>query len=347
MLKHCILHVGLHKTGSTSIQTTLHSHLDDENFTYADLGSANHSVRIFSLFTDKPEEYHVHKKRALSLKEIEKFNHQARKMLIENIDSCTSENMIISAEDISSLSKAGVERLKKFLEEHFQKITVVAYVRPPFSLMESSFQQRLKGGLQKAFNIQNLYPRYGKKLRKFDVVFGKENVHLWKFDPKIFFGGDVVSDFCHRLNIKLDPGHINRTNEALSKEALSLLYIYRKFGSGYGSGKKVIGDNAQFINKLRSIGDTKPRFSSKLMEPVVQSNLEDMKWIEERMSVSFLEEREDKETDITSESDLLHPDPSTVEALRQLIGKDLLPVGIKGETVEEVAELIHALRMKV
>ena len=74
--------------------------------------------------------------------------------------------MIISGESISSLSKPGVERIKRFLEEYFQKITVVAYVRPPFSLMESSFQQRVKGGSAKNFNVQKMYPRYGKKLRK-------------------------------------------------------------------------------------------------------------------------------------------------------------------------------------
>ena len=48
--KEIIIHIGMHKTGSSSIQQTLHKYMNDKRFTYVDLGHANHSRQISSLF---------------------------------------------------------------------------------------------------------------------------------------------------------------------------------------------------------------------------------------------------------------------------------------------------------
>ena len=49
----CILHIGMHKTGTTSIQLSL-AELADENFYYARiLGSPGHSLAICSIFASK------------------------------------------------------------------------------------------------------------------------------------------------------------------------------------------------------------------------------------------------------------------------------------------------------
>ena len=53
-MKRCIIHIGMHKTGSTSIQRSLQGYRDDR-FQYARLGkTANHSLAMYSLFAADP-----------------------------------------------------------------------------------------------------------------------------------------------------------------------------------------------------------------------------------------------------------------------------------------------------
>jgi hypothetical protein len=78
MKRRVIVHIGMHKTGSSSIQHTLYQRLADASFEYADLGCANHSEQIHSLFSSSPERYHLHRKRGRSKEEIERFNADIR-----------------------------------------------------------------------------------------------------------------------------------------------------------------------------------------------------------------------------------------------------------------------------
>ena len=77
---------------------------------------------------------------------------------------------------------------------------VIGYVRPPVAFKTSLFQQRVKHGLG-AFNIDGIRPKYRKRFRKFDTVFGTGNVTLRKFDPATFPDRCVVRDFCQQLGI--------------------------------------------------------------------------------------------------------------------------------------------------
>ena len=53
-MARCILHAGMHKTGSTSIQLTFNE-LDDDSFYYARiLNAPNHSRHIQTAFSDNP-----------------------------------------------------------------------------------------------------------------------------------------------------------------------------------------------------------------------------------------------------------------------------------------------------
>jgi hypothetical protein len=70
---------------------------------------------------------------------------------------------------------------------------------------------------------------------KFDDVLGRENVRLWKFDPPSFPNGCVVQDFCTRLGIALPRERVIRVNASISREAVQLLYTYRKLGRNFGA----------------------------------------------------------------------------------------------------------------
>ncbi len=345
-IKECIVHIGLHKTGSSSIQNTLNNADIGLDFVYLNLGIPNHSIPIYSLFTEKPEQYYIHKRKGLSKENVIDYNKKMMTRLINGIDSSTADKIIISGEDISGLSKPALKKFKEFLQLFFSKVTIVAYVRNPYSFMQSSFQERVKGGLN-SFTIDKGYPHYRAKIKKFDDLFGRENVLLYHFDKKTLYKEDVVLDFCQHIGIKLDPKKVKQSNESISRETLSLLYIYYKFGKGYGVGPKVVQENNQLTRELDKLGNTKLTFSPGLLKPILEKYRNDIEWIETRMGISFDESVMESKNDIQSENDLLKVDPFVIKALQKRIGKYDLPKDMKADLPEAIAELVHILRKKL
>jgi hypothetical protein len=347
MQRRAIVHVGMHKTGSSSIQHALHRGLDDASFEYADLGPPNHSLQVFSLFSGSPETHHMHGKHGRGKDEIEQFNRATRERLRRHLSDSAARNIIVSGEDITALAEDELRRFQDFLMEYVEDIDVVGYVRPPRSFMASIFHQSVKAAELQSLDVARLYPDYRGRFAKFDRVFGRDHLQLWRFDAAAFPGGDVVLDFCQRLGIALRPETVPRVNESLSREALSLLFAYRKFGPGYGVGANAVRENTQLIAALHSIAGGKTRFAPELTQSVLEANREDVRWMEERLGMALDENQQASADDVRSEADLLNIDPAALNVLKDLIGKQLLPRGIGGQTPQEAAVLVHALREKL
>lgn len=64
------LHVGMHKTGSTAIQSAF-SGFDDGKTKYADLGYQNHSIPFCTAFSGDYQDYHIWKSVGLTPDQIE------------------------------------------------------------------------------------------------------------------------------------------------------------------------------------------------------------------------------------------------------------------------------------
>ena len=346
MKKCCIVHIGMNKTGSSSIQESLGTHLSDPNFSYISLSSHNHSGKIVSLFMESPENLHSHVKRGLTLKQINAINEDTHQRLIKNFIETSAETQIISGEGISKLSESELLEFKIFLKTYFKKVSIVAYYRLPYAFMQSAFQQRVKGGLNK-FNIKNMYPNYRNLFEKFDKVFGRENVSLWKFEPKEFMNGDVVLDFCNRLNIDTTTMKIKRENEALSLEALSLLYCYHKFGDGYGVGKKVIQENELLIKVLNTIGNKKFILSHTLTESILHKRKDDLDWIEQRTGIKLGEKQFTSADGVSKESDLINIAIESKKELSKLLIQYDVMEHFDVKSPEMIAKQIQALRMSL
>ena len=341
MTRRCILHFGMHKTGSTSIQATFFRlNQNDLPWTYLNAGVPNSSEPLLNMFMEHPEAYQFNIKKGLDRDKIESNRKVFFKRFEEQI-AASDKDFLLSAEGISELSEAELGRLSEWLGRFAGEVLLVGYVRPPRAYMESGFQQNVKGG-QGIFNLQNLYPHYQKRFGKFEVVFGREAVHYWVFDTSSFPGGCVVRDFATRLGAKLADKQVVRVNEGLSREALSILYCYRKCGGAYGVGPGVIRENQNVITKLSELKGHKVRFSPDLVREVLLANQLDVKWMEERLGKPFAEDIEARsEFDIANEDDLLKCSPESLEKLRQWVG---VPSSEPANTPQQVAKLLGQLR---
>jgi hypothetical protein len=342
-MSRCVIHIGMHKTGSTSIQRSLHGHVDDRFF-YANLGhDANHSLAIYSMFVESPEKHHhLHRSAGRDANAVQAYVEQVTSDLNRSIEAAQGRTLLISGEDISVIPERFLSKLRDEFRARFDEVSVVAYVRSPAGFIASHFQQRVKNASVDAVDPGLMYRNYRDTFLKFDNVFGTACVTLWKYDPQTFPNGCAVRDFCQRLGIALPSERIVRLNESLSRQAVAALYTYRKFGFELGA-KTLTGGEGMAIGK-RIGGADKFRFSPDVVALTLEQNSADIEWMEARLGQSLRDELGlYRPGDIRTEDDLLDPDPSLLGRLRALLEEDG-ERDIRVETQEDVARVVHAIR---
>ena len=342
-----VVHFGLPKTGSTSIQESLFRYLSDPRFHYVSFGNAKTSLVIATGFKDDPARFGTHARRGTSSNELQRLKKQAVESLEAELQAAGARTAILSSEAISAFGMPEIRNLCSFMTGHRRAVTAVAYVRRPKEYMESVFQQRVKGGTQR-FRASSLLPNFRARFEHFDAVLGRQNVGLWLFDPASFPGHCVVQDFCSRLGITFRPEDAVRANEGLSLPALSLLFAYRKFGPGYGVGPTVPLENSLLVTKIRTLPGPKLRLHSSVVAPVIRARRKGIEWMEERLGASLAEDLSaHDEGAIRSEEDLLRFSPEASRWLAGELGEDYVRRWHPGLSPQEVADWMHLLRIKL
>lgn len=221
----CILHIGLHKTGSSSIQNSLRAYDDGKTF-YARLGNPNHSVAFRTLFSEDYLDYHVWKRKGYSNDKIEERKAAYSKALVQQISRNDRSHIIFSGEGISNLSQKELKKMAETIGRHCDDVKIIACVRDPLSFAISYFQQELQGGRTKPLEVIN--PGYRAKLEKFLNVFGKESVEVRDFKRAKLVKGDVVFDFCDIAGLNITSTDVSRENESISVGAMKILFHFNR-----------------------------------------------------------------------------------------------------------------------
>jgi hypothetical protein len=335
-VRGCILHIGMPKTGTSSIQRSLNGFVDANFVWYQDhKGRTNHSPAVFGTIGAMTR--HM---RSSGISEPESI---AQEKFDEMIRFAGERSLLVSGEGMTFLE---LEQLRDFAgylrSRSLEKFTIVAYVRSPVGYV-TSLARATKGGSLKNLPLRRSI-NYRAFFEKFDQVFGRDNVLLWKFDPSSFPSGCVVQDFCAKIGIDVRPDKIVRENESLSREAIALRYTYYRRGIAIGSTSLTPRERLRLSRRLKGIGSRKFRFSPNLLRPFLELNGQDIEWMEQRLGQSLEEPAwdEHRDDDVRDEWDLLRPDPQVIAQLREMLGADA-PKGVTGDTPDEVALLVHAL----
>lgn len=305
-MKRCWIHIGMHKTGSSSVQQNLARVAEPVDWCLLSIGGRpNMGPALHAMLSREPHKCHWFAKSGDSSEVVARKGKRWRKELQKAVAELTVENCIISAEALSTFNKESITALRDFIAPLFDEVRVIGYVRPPVAFKISRFQENVKHGNGK-FNIADIKLNYRSKFRKFDEVFGASNVILRKFDPATFPNRCAVADFCQQTGIKL-PGDtpIRRINESLSREACGILYAYRKFGPGYGIGKDVIKENVRVVRPLLSVSGAKFKVPMALFGKALAEEEADIRWMEKRLGVSLAEADLSDGSEVVSEDDLL------------------------------------------
>jgi hypothetical protein len=254
---------------------------------------------------------------------------------------------ILSCEDAFHLDEKGVEKLKLFLEPYFRTIIIVGYVRPLKSFLESAFQQLVKYHNQANLDYNTFYHPY-KNFKRYDNVFGQDNVKLFKFDPSAFEEGDILLDFCQKMNLKPSISKVKVVNESISKEAVAILFTYN-----YHANAKTDFDaktymlQLRMVELLRKLGTNKFRFTNQYIANVLNTFHHDYHWIQTRLG-DLLDEFTDVEdvSGFSNEWELMEYATNSINDLVRLLDNVPIPFELVKHP-QTVAKLVDLLMNKI
>jgi hypothetical protein len=231
-LRKLILHIGAHKTGSTSIQGFLYRNREALAEQSWELISNEGALNLSNLVSFRLSK---------TGRAVYSFKPDALEKLELKLQAA-SRNCVISAEDFFFINDIdAIRSLKKTLSQQFEKITVLLYLRRQTEMAVSQKAQGAKT-IQSAITFGNSpfplpeitgnvieYLEYDSKLDLWSKYFGRENLLVRIYERPRLIEGDVVSDFIVTTGIPVTPEPLV-LNESLGEQATLFLHYLRYSG---------------------------------------------------------------------------------------------------------------------
>lgn len=244
-MKKVYLHIGMHKTGSSSIQEALAS-LRSKEFLYCDLMHPNHSMAFYTLFSKNYLNYHEWKKQGFEESEIIQKKKDYLKILENNLISNSYKKLIFSAESISLLNDDEKKDMINFFRYYGFEINIICYVRDPLSYAYSSFQQDIKSG---SINIKEKYtPNYFLRLDEFNNNSLINSLTVRDYSQ--LKDNNIVNDLFNILGIKDKCKKNYFSNKRLSISALKIIFLLNNHLINYPQNINSYETRLKFINLI-------------------------------------------------------------------------------------------------
>ncbi|HMS93665.1 MAG TPA: hypothetical protein PKA03_00290 [Tabrizicola sp.] len=265
-----IVHMGQNKTGTTSLQHSLHFStelLESRSVYYPRFRTWSPNHHLLIAHFGSPEKLsHRTVEQMGGLGETRKAAWDAWEETVETVHRKRPELLILSSEFI--LPPLDATEKSRFARELFKlssDILPVAYIRHPVHHFRARLQQSLKNrtGVPKlaASGLQ-------RSILDVERAFGKRP-ELIAFDRSVLHGGDIVQDFATRfLSRWIKPSDLPRVhaNQGLSAEALVLMIELRAGGGGTDEA----ADNvSRLVRLLTSLDQSDPPAESLTLLPEV------------------------------------------------------------------------------
>ena len=279
-----IIHVGFHKTGTSSIQNAL-AQYSGQRISVVQFGGENQSIPIINAFAKEPENNRINVRRGLTKSDLLEERSRVRRSLVTQLES-TTDCAVLSGEGISMLDVDELEAFRSFVGTYCNKIEVLVYVRPAVSYMESTLQENIKAGVAR-FNAHGLLPHYKRRLQNLTQVFGRQSVNVRLYDKRKLVAQDAVADFFDYLGVRYKGPKLKTRNLGLSSEAVKILFCYWKFGPGYGSGEDVIRKNHRLIKLLGKVRSERLALSHQVLVPFTDFLEEERSWLLEHFGLDI------------------------------------------------------------
>ena len=235
-MSHLILHIGCHKTGTSSLQASLlknKAKLAQYNWQFTTLDKFGNSS-IFIKSEDKKGQL------------VRSLSSEFKNVLKQFQD----QNLIISGEHFSLLGKNDeniIKKIQSLTAKYFKKTTIVIYLRRQDKLALSLKQQAAKGSalgqmvssqlcghsnnaLPELTDNLKAYLNFNQKIKIWASYFSREAIKVRLFDKDKLIDGDICADFSITVNLPFKLDSI-RVNEGVTR--LISLYSHLLINAGF------------------------------------------------------------------------------------------------------------------
>jgi hypothetical protein len=228
-MNRLFLHVGMPKTGTTSIQDSLFWSDLKEPYRFLSLDT-NFANRTANLAYQNPERHRGNFfVETLSSKQFTRYGRFSKKYIQNALSRCAQQRLtpIISAETLWGMRGEELEGLRKDAITYGFTPQIICYLRSPIDYSRSLFQQGVRTGVVKSIeNVLSLALRLPRGIKLLDDAFGSDNVRLYIFDPGTFPGNCVVKHFCTEIGLDWSQLTLIRENESMNINRLKFLYAW-------------------------------------------------------------------------------------------------------------------------
>ncbi|MEO0344172.1 MAG: hypothetical protein AAF198_12120 [Pseudomonadota bacterium] len=258
MVEHVILHAGMQKTGSTSIQQSL-IHFDDGETFYCPFPNPQHAEFLRHAFISEEKLYGEGRERDIygySPDTIFALRQFAQSFFLRTLSNKRRKTVIFSSEGLSLRPDDMKARLIQTIKNMGCRVTVILYLREPLGFASSSFQERLKA---KSLNSlpDKITPKYRQQLRVFDQLCGDDRFIVREFGREALVRGDVVDDFAKLAGIECKTKFEH--NESLTLPAVKLLYWFNINGPNARANRWLFKAKKRMVRFLRSAYRDSPK----------------------------------------------------------------------------------------
>ena len=235
-MKQTILHIGLEKTGTTSIQFLLRQNREELLKSSILVSNGSASGNYFHLAVASYAKFRADGlTRQLSIgsaAELQKFRQATIQALAAEIKSTAPEKVILSSEHFQSrlLGTDDIELLKALLEEAGCKnIKVLLYLRDPLKIAMSHHGMAIKKGVHVTADFYRPEHRrishiidHKETLTNWAAVFGEENMDV-RLYPEGQSGDVLIADFLGAAGVS--PGQLDLSKQELRNVNLNALAL--------------------------------------------------------------------------------------------------------------------------
>lgn len=313
------MHVGCSKTGTTSIQHTMHRNADFLRREYAiNYPQPRRNHWRFALPFLKQDAYSLRDVAVMSgqatLAELEA---EGRAFLAEFSAECGRyETNVLSSEAFLGLSSETLDGIASFCADRGFATKIIVYVRHPAERISSQINQKVRVGAGALAAPEPAEDIIKPGIERYVAAFGRENVIVRRFGRQYFHNGSLLDDFATVIHGGLIPfPEVESQNPSLSTPAILIANELNALGPWFSKERA----SSLFLSDIAGPKFKAPRA---IVETAVKVHEPSLRYLAEEFDIHF------DEVDLSQFPEEISHEfpPETIASLARILNAQALSI---------------------